>query len=106
MLQSWNGLLRSLHPILDHLDLPRGGFNIFCRFRRTHLTNFTDCPRELKHYWSGHSPEHVSERYIKLGQEREFRLMWAEQIGMGFELPKLGSLGNYYSSIPKGRISC
>jgi integrase len=79
--------VRSLHPILNHLALPLGGFNIFRRFRRTHLTKFTDCPKELKHYWSGHAPEHVSERYIKLGQEREFRLMWAEQIGMGFELP-------------------
>lgn len=80
--------LRSLHPILKHLELPIGGFNIFRRFRRTHLTKFSDCPKELKHYWSGHAPEHVSERYIKLGHEREFRMMWAEQIGLGFELPK------------------
>jgi hypothetical protein len=39
-----NVKLRSLHPILNHLALPIGGFNIFRRFRRTYLTKFTECP--------------------------------------------------------------
>ena len=30
---------------------------------------------------------HVSERYTKLLQDRDFRLEWAEKIGMGFEVP-------------------
>ena len=39
--------------------------------------------------------DNVSERYLKLLQKREFRLEWAERIGLGFELPgtNLGQLG-------------
>jgi len=79
--------LRSLLPILKQLSLPIGGFNIFRRFSRTYLNKFHDGPESLKHYWSGHGPEHVSERYIRLADEHEFRLMWAEKIGLGFNLP-------------------
>jgi len=74
----------------------KGGFNIFRRCRITRL-NKSDCPDALKHFWSGHAHTHISERYTKLLQERDFRLEWAEKIGMGFELPapstgKLGKL--------------
>jgi hypothetical protein len=79
--------LRSLLPILKHLSLPIGGCNIFRRFRRTYLNKFPECPESLKHYWSGHGPEHVSEPYIRTTEEHEFRVKWAEKIGLGFELP-------------------
>lgn len=82
-----NTLQGSLHPILKKLGHEKGGFNIFRRFRITYL-NKSDCPDALKHFWSGHAPTHVSERYTKLLQERDFRLEWAEQLGLGFELPK------------------
>ena len=94
LLQS-NTLSDSLHPILDYMAHERGGFNIFRRFRLTHLVK-SDCPDAVKHFWSGHAPRHVSERYTKLTQDRDFRLMWAERIGLGFELPggaKFGQLG-------------
>jgi hypothetical protein len=94
LLQS-NALSDSLHPILDYIAHERGGFNIFRRFRLTHLEK-SDCPEPLKHFWSGHAPKHVSKGYVKLVQDREFRLMWADRIGLGFELPggqKLGQLG-------------
>jgi integrase len=93
LLQS-NALSDSLHPILDYMAHERGGFNIFRRFRLTHLVK-SDCPDALKYFWSGHAPRHVSERYVKLTQDRNFRLMWAERIGLGFELPeaKVGQLG-------------
>lgn len=92
LLQS-NSLQDSLHPILDYLAHERGGFNIFRRFRLTHLEK-SDCPEALKHFWSGHAPKHVSERYVKLAQDRDFRLMWAEKIGLGFQLPgSVGQLG-------------
>lgn len=93
LLQS-NALSDSLHPILDYLAHERGGFNIFRRFRLTHIEK-SDCPDPLKHFWSGHAPRHVSERYVKLTKDRDFRLMWAERIGLGFELPgaKVGQLG-------------
>jgi hypothetical protein len=48
LLQS-NTLQDSLHPILDGLKHVKGGFNIFRRFRRTHLDKF-DCPDALKHF--------------------------------------------------------
>jgi hypothetical protein len=64
----------------------RCGFNIFRRFRITKLKN-SDCPEHLQHFWSGHAHTHVSERYAKLLRDRDYRLEWAEKIGMGFELP-------------------
>jgi integrase len=76
----------SLHPILKKLEHVKGGFNVFRRFRITELKK-SDCPDALQHFWSGHAHTHVSERYTKLLQDRDFRLEWAEKIGMGFELP-------------------
>ncbi|HSY64928.1 MAG TPA: hypothetical protein VK829_10025 [Terriglobales bacterium] len=88
-----NTLQDSLHPILKTLEHAKGGFNIFRRFRITHLQK-TGCPEALRHFWSGHAPSHVSERYTKLSGEREFRLDWAEKIGAGFELSHpAGQLG-------------
>ena len=54
----------------------------------------SDCPDALKHFWSGHAPRHVSERYTKLTQNHDFHLMWSEKVSLGFELPgaKVGQL--------------
>jgi hypothetical protein len=82
-----NSLQDSLHPILKKLEHVKGGFNIFRRYRITQLKK-SDCPDVLQHFWSGHAHTHVSERYTKLLQDREYRLEWAEKIGMGFVLPK------------------
>ena len=55
-------------------------------------------PLEISPVWSGHGPNHVSERYTKLREERDFRLEWTERIGLGFELPpSIGQLGNFAS---------
>jgi len=81
-----NTLQDSLHPILRKLSHEKGGFNIFRRFRITQLKK-SDCPEALQHFWSGHAPTHVSERYTKLLLNRDYRLDWAEKIGMGFGLP-------------------
>ena len=89
LLQS-NILSDSLHPVLDYIAHDRGGFNIFRRFRLTHLET-SACPDALNHFWSGHAPKHISERYVKLAQDRDFRLSWAEKIGLGFELPGASS---------------
>jgi hypothetical protein len=59
----------------------RGGFNIFRRFRLTHLET-SGCSEALKHFWSGRAQRHVSERYAKLNQGRNFRVMRAEKIGI------------------------
>jgi hypothetical protein len=87
MLQS-NTLRDSLHPILEKLEHEKGGFNIFRRFRMTHAEK-SDCPDVLKHFWSGHAPKHVSERYVKLLTDREFRLECSERIGLGFSVGPL-----------------
>ena len=50
-----NTLQDSLHPILKAMNHAKGGFNIFRRFRLTHLEK-SDCPDALKHFWSGHAP--------------------------------------------------
>jgi hypothetical protein len=93
LLQS-NALSDSLHPILEEIGHEKGGFNIFRRFRITYLSK-TECPDVLKHFWSGHAHAHVSERYVKLLQERDFRLEWAERIGLGFQVP-VGQLGQLH----------
>jgi hypothetical protein len=89
-----NTLQDSLHPILSYMAHEYGGFNVFRRFRRTHLET-TGCPEVLRHFWSGHKQTHVSERYIKFLQKRDWRLQWADRIGLGFELPEadFGRLG-------------
>jgi hypothetical protein len=48
----------------------------------------------VRHFWSGHAPKHISERYTKLRKERDFGLKWVEKIGLGFDLPDpIGQLG-------------
>jgi hypothetical protein len=81
-----NTLQDSLHPILKKLEHVKGGFNIFRRFRITHIKK-SECPEFLQHFWSGHAQTHVSERYTKLLQDRDYRQRWAEKVGLGFELP-------------------
>lgn len=90
VLQS-NTLEDSLHPILDALNHEKGGFNIFRRSRITHLDT-SDCPDALQHFWSGHAHNHVSERYLKLLKKRDWRLDWAERVGLGFEVPPANGL--------------
>ena len=85
-----NTLQDSLHPILTKLEHVKGGLNIFRRYRITHIKT-SDCPEFLQHFWSGHAQTHVSERYTKLLQDRGYRLEWAENIGMGFDLPARSS---------------
>ena len=75
-----NTLQDSLHPILKAMNHAKGGFNIFRRFRLTHLER-SDCPDALKHFWSGHAPRHVSERYVKLlGDRQPKKSGWASQL--------------------------
>ena len=91
-----NTLEDSLHPILQKIEHVKGGFNIFRRFRITHLQT-EGCPEVLRHFWSGHAQTHVEERYTKLLERRDYRLQWSERIGLGFQLPNssanLGRLG-------------
>jgi hypothetical protein len=83
----------SLHPALKTINHAKGGFNTFRRFRITYLQKM-ECPEVLRHFWSGHAPKQVSERYTKLRDEWASLLLWAEKTGLGFELPpSIGKLG-------------
>ena len=73
-------------PHAEEAGHTSGGFNIFRRFRITEPKK-SDCPDALQHFWSGHAHAHVSERYVKLLQDREYRLEQAERIGLGLQRP-------------------
>jgi hypothetical protein len=98
-----NTLQDSLHPILKKLEHVKSGFNIFRRFRITHLQT-EGCPEVLRHFWRGHEPTHVEERYTKLLEKREYRLNWAERLGLGFDL-NLGRLGRPENVIQFRRLA-
>ena len=66
----------------DQLGLEQGGFNIFRHFRITEIET-AEVPAALQHTWLGHAKSHVSEVYKKLLKQREWRLRWAEEVGLG-----------------------
>ena len=80
-----NVLRRSLHPILEKLELEKAGFHCFRRFRVTHLRK-QGTPEDLLRFWVGHGDKSVTDRYAKLTQDVEFRKEWAERAGTGFSL--------------------
>jgi hypothetical protein len=94
-----NVLRDNFHPILAKINHVKGGFNIFRRYRITYLEK-SDCPDSLKHFWSGHAQKHISERYVKLLEEREYRLEWAERIGLGFKIPTSVGLPGLLRVVP------
>jgi integrase len=50
-----NVLRRSLHPVLESLQVPKAGFHSFRRFRATHLSK-SRVPESLVKFWMGHDP--------------------------------------------------
>ncbi|MDR3725961.1 MAG: tyrosine-type recombinase/integrase [Terracidiphilus sp.] len=94
---SSNILRRHLHPALKTLSYlnpytgdHKAGNHAFRRFRNTYLRNYTDCPEGLQKFWLGHAGESMTDLYDKVKEDVEFRRMWAEKCGIGFELPELG----------------
>src|SRR6266699_1243072 len=102
----------SLHPILKKLELVKGGFNIFRRFRITELQT-AECPKPLQHFWSGHAQTHVSERYIKLLRDRDLSVGMGREDGNRvrasglFRWRKVGQNPFHWPthSVPKNRLS-
>lgn len=62
------------------------GHHAFRRFRNAHLRNRTKCPEGLRKYWKGHADESMSDLYDKIEEDVEFRKIWAEKCGLGFEM--------------------
>jgi len=81
-----NILKRGLHPLLTRLCIPRMGFHAFRRFRATFLTK-SRVPDSLVRFWLGHSNKSITDEYVKLFEEMDYRKGVADSIGLGFELP-------------------
>ena len=94
-----NFLRSSLYPILKELGIEKQGFHGFRRFRVTHLES-SYVPPALVKYWTGHAKssdgevvrQTVTDKYIKMAKDTKFRAEVAERIGIGFELPKAGTV--------------
>jgi len=80
-----NVLRRSLHPVLESLEVPKAGFHSFRRFRATHLSK-SRVPESLVKFWMGHAESNQTEEYVKLFDEVDYRREVADSIGIGFEL--------------------
>ena len=94
-LRQSNFIRRSLHPALKKLGIEKQGFHGFRRFRVTHLES-NNVPQALIDYWTGHAKKSdgedvqktMNQIYTKMDKDAAFREDVAEQIGIGFELPK------------------
>ena len=80
-----NVLRRSLHPMLESLEVPKAGFHSFRRFRATHLSK-SRVPESLVKFWMGHAESNQTEEYVKLFDEVVYRREVADSIGLGFEI--------------------
>ena len=81
-----NVLRRTLHPILKELGEPQCGAHAFRRFRLTHIREH-GVPKDLEHFWMGHEDEEIGDIYSMLRERVAYRKKWAEQAGLGFEIP-------------------
>jgi len=95
-LSSSNVIRRDLHPALKqlkyvnpHTGTHKAGNHAFRRFRNTYLKNKTACPQGLRNYWMGHAGNSMDDLYDKIREDIEFRKMWAEKSGFGFDLPSV-----------------
>jgi len=77
---------RSLHPILKAIGKEACGFHSFRRFRVTCLRRGR-VPEDLIRFWIGHADKTMTDGYSKVKEDRSFRKVCAENVGLGFELP-------------------
>ena len=43
----------------------------------------------MQKFWMGHADETMGDLYDKIKEDVEFRKLWAEKCGFGFELPSV-----------------
>jgi len=91
-----NIIRRHLHAALKQLNYVnpfkgthKAGNHAFRRFRNTYLRNKTECPEGLRNYWMAHAGNSMDDLYDKIKEDVQFRKMWAEKCGFGFELPSV-----------------
>ena len=80
-----NVLRRNLHPLLAALRIPKQGFHGFRRFRITYLRK-QRVSEDLIRLWAGHSNKSVTDGYVRLADDEQFRRSAVEQAGIGFRL--------------------
>lgn len=80
-----NLLRDSLHPILKIMKHDPCGFHAFRRYRITHLRK-QRTQEDLLDYWVGHSPETVTDGYVKIKGDLDYRKAEVERVGIGFNL--------------------
>jgi integrase len=84
---------RVLHPLLERLGIPRGGFHAY-RHARVTILRKNGTPPELQTQWIGHSSLRVTDGYSHTDQEVEYRQRNARKAGLGFVIgPKVGPNG-------------
>ncbi len=110
-LSSSNILRRHLHPALkdlgyvnQHTGDHKAGSHAFRRYRNTYLKNETACPKGLRDYWLGHAGNSMDDLYDKVRDNVPLRKKWAEQCGVGFELPA-SVVPNVPKTAPKKRVA-
>jgi len=85
-LSQTNLVRRSLHSILEQLEVEKSGFHGMRRFRATWLRK-QRAPEDLIRFWMGHAKTSITDDYSKLAQDVAFRLETAEKVGTGFAVP-------------------
>jgi len=85
-LSQTNLVRRSLHPILEQLEVEKSGFHGMRRFRATWWRK-QRAPEDLIRFWMGHAKTSITDDYSTLAQDVAFRLETAENVGTGFTVP-------------------
>lgn len=84
---------RVLHPLLEKLGIPRGGFHAY-RHGRVTILSKNGTPAELQTQWIGHSSLRTTDGYDHTGEEVEYRQHNARKVGLGFVIgPNVGPNG-------------
>ena len=84
---------RVLHPLLEKLGIPRGGFHAY-RHARVTILRKNGTPPELQTQWIGHSSLRTTDGYDHTGDEVEYRQQNARKVGLGFVIgPNVGPNG-------------
>jgi len=82
-----NILRDSLH------DFGVEGFHCFRRFRTSQLRK-NRVPWDLEKFWIGHANKDVTDKYAEqLKEDVEYRVEWAEKVGLGFVVPHVPQSG-------------
>ena len=53
------------------------------------MRNKTARPEGLRNYWMGHAGNSMDDLYDKMREDIEFRKLWTEKCGYGFQLPSV-----------------